>query len=320
MGDYIVEIVLNALQSALSIVVMIALGFYLTRKGMFDEGVSKLFTRLVVDVSLPALMISNLLTVFDREKLYSAGNGIIIPFASMLICYITAIAVSKLIKVKPDRKGVFQAMFFASNTIFMGMPINLALFGEQSTPYVLFYYAANTTLFWTIGIYSISKDKKGCEDKIFSMNTVKRIFSPPLLGFLVGILLVIMGIKLPTFIMDSCKYIGSLTTPLSLLFIGITFSTINIKDIKFDKDMVALILGRFVFSPLVVYALALVIPIPSLMTKVFIIQAAMPAITQSAIAAKAYDVDYRYATVMVTVSTVLSVLFIPVYMLLMSGM
>ncbi len=313
------NIVLNALQCVLSIVVMIALGYYLTRKGLFDEGVSKLFTKLVVNVSLPALMISNLLTVFDREKLYSAGKGIIIPFASMLICYVAAMVVARIINVKPERKGIFQAMFFASNTIFMGMPVNLALFGEKSTPYVLFYYAANTTLFWTIGIYGISKDKKGCEDRIFSMNTVKRIFAPPLLGFLAGLILILLGVRLPTFIMDSCKYIGNLTTPLSLLFIGITFSTISIKDIKLDKDMLALLLGRFVLSPLVVYALALVIPIPSLMTKVFIIQSAMPIITQSAITARAYDVDYRYATVMVTISTVLSILFIPVYMVLMSG-
>jgi len=70
---------------------------------------------------------------------------------------------------------------------------------------------------------------------------------------------------------------------------------------------------------LVVYALALLIPIPSLMVKVFIIQSAMPIITQSAIIAKAYDVDYNYATVMVTVTTVLSVFFIPAYMVLISG-
>ncbi|MHB1393899.1 MAG: AEC family transporter [Clostridia bacterium] len=313
------DIVLNALQSVLSIVVMIGLGYYLTRKGLFDEGVSKLFTNIVVNVSLPALMVSNLLTVFDREKLYSAGKGIIIPFASMFICYAAAMVLVRLINVKPERKGIFQAMFFASNTIYMGMPVNLALFGEKSTPYVLFYYAANTTLFWTLGIYGISKDKKGCEDRIFCMNTLKRIFAPPLLGFLAGLAMIILGIQLPSFIMESCKYIGNLTTPLSLLFIGITFSTISIKDIKLDKDMTALLFGRFIFSPLVVYALTLVIPIPSLMTKVFIIQSAMPVITQSAITARAYDVDYRYATVMVTVTTILSILFIPVYMVLMSG-
>jgi len=197
----------------------------------------------------------------------------------------------------------------------MGMPVNIALFGEESIPYVLFYYAANTTLFWTIGIYSISKGSEGSKEKVFSMSTVKRIFSPPLKGFLAGMLLVIAGIKLPKFIIDSCKYIGNMTTPLSLLFIGITFSTIDMKGIRFDRDMAALLLGRFVIAPLVVYALTFLIPIPSLMTKVFIIQSAMPVIAQSAIAAKAYNADYQYATVMITVTTVLSILFIPVYML-----
>ncbi len=319
MEEYTLDIILNSLQGVLSIVIMIGLGYFLTRRGLFDENVSKLFTKLVVNVSLPPMMVYNLVTVFDREKLYSAGKGIIIPFASMLICYAVAILISKLIKVEPERKGIFHTTFFVSNTIFMGMPVNIALFGEQSTPFVLFYYAANTSLFWTIGIYAISRDKKDCQDKIFSRNTLKRIFSPPLLGFLAGLMLIITGIPLPGFILDSCKYMGNLTTPLSLLFIGITFSTINMKDIRLDKDMAAMIFGRFVLSPLVVYALTLVIPIPSLMAKVFIIQSAMPVITQAAITARAYDADYRYATVMVTVSTILSVLFIPVYMVLMRG-
>lgn len=313
------DIVINALQSVLSIVIMIALGYWLTVKGMFDEGVAKLFTRLVVNVSLPAMMVYNLLAVFDRDKLYSAGIGIIIPFASMLICYGVAALTARLIRVRPERAGIFKAMFFASNTIFMGMPVNLALFGEQSTPYVLFYYAANTTLFWTIGIYGISGDKKGQRNRIFSPETLRRIFSPPIMGFAAGMLLVLLGVRLPAFLMDSCKYIGSLTTPLSLLFIGITFSSIRLSDIKPDLDMAAVLFGRFILAPLVIYALSLVLPIPSLMTKVFIIQAAMPVITQAAIAARAYEADYHYATVMVTVSTILSILSIPAYMVLMSG-
>jgi predicted permease len=55
------------------------------------------------------------------------------------------------------------------------------------------------------------------------------------------------------------------------------------------------------------------------MTKVFIIQAAMPVITQSAIIAKAYGADYEYATVMVTVTTIISIVFIPIYMVLLNG-
>jgi predicted permease len=110
-----------------------------------------------------------------------------------------------------------------------------------------------------------------------------------------------------------------MTTPLSLMFIGITFGTLNIKAVRFDKDMAAMIFGRFIVAPLVSYGLSLIIPIPSLMTKVFIIQAAMPVITQSAIIAKAYGADYEYATVMVTVTTIISIVFIPIYMVLLNG-
>lgn len=313
------DVVINAVQSVLSIVIMVVLGYYLTRIGWFDEGIAKLFTRVVVNVSLPPLMVYNLLATFDREKLIHAGAGIIIPFASMLICYIAAMLAARLINVKLERRGIFQAMFFASNTIFMGMPVNIALFGESSVPYVLFYYAANTTLFWTIGMFGISRDSSTKKESAVSLSTLKRIFSPPLLGFIVGVALIMLGVQLPGFIMDTCKYLGNLTTPLSLLFIGITFGTLDIRDIKFDKDMAVMIFGRFILSPLVVYGLSFLIPIPSLMMKVFIIQSAMPVITQAAITAKAYDADHQYATVMVTATTIISIIFLPIYMVLLNG-
>jgi malate permease and related proteins len=61
------------------------------------------------------------------------------------------------------------------------------------------------------------------------------------------------------------------------------------------------------------------LPIPLLMKKVFVIQAAMPAMTQTAIIAEAYGADYKYAAIMTTVTTVVSLVFIPVYMLLLGS-
>ena len=84
--------------------------------------------------------------------------------------------------------------------------------------------------------------------------------------------------------------------------------------------MAAILLGRFVLSPLLVFLIAASLHITGLMLKVFVIQSAMPIITQSAIVAKAYGGDYKYATVMVTVSNVVSMVFIPVYMWLLSNM
>jgi len=211
-------------------------------------------------------------------------------------------------------------MFVVSNTIFIGLPVNLALFGEKSLPFALLYYIANTSFFWTIGVYLISKDgkSKGNKIKILSLKSLKSILSPPLLGFIVGIILVLLNIKLPQFIMDTCKYLGNLTTPLSLLFIGITFKSINLKDVKFDTSMLVILVGRFILSPLAVFLLSFFIHIPSLMLKVFIIQASMPIMAQTSIISKEYNADYKYATVMVTISTVISLIVIPIYMVLLS--
>ncbi len=312
-------LLLNSIGSILSIVIMISIGYVLTARGWFSDESSKLLTKLVITIALPALMISTILGNLDRSELLSQGKGILIPIISMTICLIIGVIVTKLIKTKEEDTGLFISMFFNSNTIFVGLPVNLALFGEKSIPYVLLYYIANTTFFWTIGVYFISKNgKKKSNNKIFSKNALKRIISPPLLAYIVAIILVLLKVKLPNFIMDTCKYMGNITTPLSMIFIGICIFSVKFKDIKISKDMLGIIAGRFIISPLTIFILTLFIPIPLLMKKVFIIQAAMPVMTNTSIIAKAYNGDTEYAAVMTVVTTVLCIIGIPLYMLLLS--
>lgn len=312
-------ILLNSISSILSIVIMISIGYVLTAKGWFNDESSQLLTKLVITIALPALMISTILTNLDISELEHIGKGIVIPILSMTICAIIAICVAKLMKIRKDRTGLFISMFFNSNTIFVGLPVNLALFGEKSVPYVLLYYIANTTFFWTLGVYFISKGgERKSNDNIFSKETLKRIMSPPLLGFIVAITLILLRVHLPTFIMDTCTYMGGLSTPLSMIFIGICMFSIKLKDIKLSKDMFGIIAGRFIISPLTIFVLTLLLPIPILMKKVFIIQAAMPVMTNTSIIAKAYDADTQYASVMTMVTTVLAIIAIPFYMILLS--
>ena len=143
-------------------------------------------------------------------------------------------------------------MFFNSNTIFMGLPVNLALFGEKSVPYVLLYYIANTTFFWTIGVYEITKDGNMETKKKFSMKFIRKILSLPLIGFIFGILLVLLNVKLPLFLMDTSKSLGSITTPLSMFFIGASIYLVDLKSVKFSLDIIWVLIGRFVISPILV--------------------------------------------------------------------
>lgn len=309
-------IIFSAIESILSIIIMISIGYFLTYKKWFDENSKKLFSKLITKIALPCYMVSNLMENFNKEKLLKLDKGLIVPFLSMLITYAIAHIVANVIKVEKGKKGTFISMFFVSNTIFIGLPVNVALFGNRSIPYVLLYYMGNTVLFWTLGVYDISKDGMKKEEKLFTLNGLKRIFSAPLLGFIAGILFIMLQVKFPTFIMQTFKYMGNLTTPMSMLFIGMAIFAVNKNEIKFSKDMAAILIGRFVVSPLVVVALSYFFPMPVLMKKVFIIQAAMPVMTQTSITTKAYGADEKYAAVMTTVTTIASALVIPIYMAL----
>lgn len=311
-------VVMNAVQSALSIVIMVSIGYILSKKGWLDERVSSLFSKLLINIALPGMLFSNVMTSFNIDKLIQSGTGLIVAFISIVISYGASILVSRVLRISIKRRGTFQAMFTFSNTMFIGLPVNLAIFGEQSVPYALLYYLANTTLFWTIGIYNIRRDSLLKGESMFSIESIKKVFSPPLIAFFIAVILMVLRIKIPQFIMDTSKYMGNLSTPLSMLFIGSVIFSMGLKEIKFDKDAIALMTGRFIITPLLVIVFLCYFPVPELMRKVLVVQSAMPVLTQSAIASKAYNGDYKYAASMVTLTTGIGLIAIPFYVYLLT--
>jgi len=311
-------IILDAVQSILTIFAMMSVGYYLTGRGWFDEEVSELFSRMVIKVSLPAFMFSNMISTFDRGRLTELAAGLVVPFVSMMLLYVLSKFVAKLLRIPAERRGIFQSMFALSNTIFIGLPVNVALFGEDSIPFVLLYYLVNTVVFWTIGVYEIRQETGSGKALFFRADNLKRILSPPLAAFVLSISLVFFSIDVPRFLLDAAGYIGNLTTPLSMLYMGIIIHSIDVHSIKPDREMLVLLTGRFILAPLLVLFLVNFSAMPILMKKVFVIEAAMPVMTQTAIVAQAYGADHKYATVMATVSTLVSLAFVPIYMVLAS--
>ncbi len=308
----------DAVQSILTIALMIGTGYFLSYKKWFDRNASELFSRLILYVSLPVFMFWNILNTLSKENLVSSGRGLIIPLAGMILSYGIAVILAKLLKMEPERRGIFQAMFVFSNTVFIGLPVNLALFGDESVPLVLLYYIANTTLFWTIGIYSIRRSSREKAKTISVAETLRKIFSPPLMGFLVAIVFIVSEIRPPEFVMDTARYIGSMTTPLSMIFIGIIIYSIGPGKIRLSTDVTVLLIGRFLFCPLLVLGLSYYFSAPQLMTRVFVMEASMPVMAQSTIVAQAYEGDCEYAAVGFSVSTLVSMFVIPLYGILLS--
>lgn len=310
--------ILHALQGILTIVIMIATGFYLSRRGWFSESFSEAVAQLVTKVCLPTFMVVNLTANFSHKQLVEMSGGLPVPIISMALGYFIGHAVAKLLKVRRDRVGVFCTVFFVSNTIFIGLPMTLALFGEEGIPYVMLYYMVNTTMFWVVAVHDMASDA-GVAAPWFSRKTLKVILNPPLLGFFAGIILVMLDLRLPMPVESAFRYLGGMTTPLAMLFIGIAISKVSLRDVNCDRDLVAAMVGRFIVCPLCVMACLPFFPLPTLMSEVFIMQSAMPAMTNTAIVSKVYGGDYRYAAMLTVVSTLLAVITTPFYMWVLRG-
>jgi len=309
---------LKGIESILPIVFIIILGYILAMIKWLDESTSELFSKIVVKVSLPALMFYTVIENLQKNQLSHMVWGLIAAFLSIFASYV--IAYLSVILFKLDRKkiGLFSAIFAFSNTIFVGLPVNQALFGNKAVPYVLLYYVANTTLFWTMGLYNIRRDVENPQGNFSIYQAFKKIFSPPLLGYLVGILFILIGFKTPQFIVDTAKYIGQLTTPLSMIFIGISIYLTDLKDFKFDSTASFLLIGRSIITPLITMLVLHFFKLNILMEKVFVIQSALPVMTQIAIVAHAYNSDQKYPSIMIAATNLLSLLIVPIYMYIAS--
>ena len=311
------DIFLKSISGILVILGMILVGFVIGEKGWFDDKSRGLLAKLVTQVALPCYMLYTITQRFTAADLLKMLPALRFPALSMVILLGIATAVARIFAVRQDRRGLFISMFFNSNTIFVGLPINQALFGDDSIPYVLIYYMCNTTFFWTLGTYLIQRDGEG-EARFDLKTSLKKVFSPPLMGFLLGIVLVMLQIKLPAFLASDLQYLGNLTTPLSMIFIGLSVSHVGVKQLVLGKDQLLILLGRFLVAPLLMATIVYWVPLPSLMKQVFIIQSAMPVMTNAPVVASLYGADSDYAAVMVTETTLATMVVIPILMLLMA--
>lgn len=304
---------LHALAGVFSLLIVVALGYYLARLGWFPEQTRKMLPKLVTNVSLPPFLGCTIVSSFERDNMLHMLSGIAAPFLAIVIMFAAAWIIGRLIGVQRRHFGLFCASVSNSNTIFIGIPVNLALFGPEAMPYVLLYYFAATVFFWTVGNYFISRDAAAPQARGIHW---RQIISPPLYGFIAGLLIVGLDLRTPAFIFQAAQITGQMTTPLALIFIGVTLQGMRLSRLGLNRDIVAAAIGRMLASPLLMLGMASLFQLPELMARVFVIQSGLPVLMQVAILSAYYGTDPDYGSIMVSLTTIICAVTIPLWMTL----
>ena len=311
-------IFLKSLGSIFPIIVMISIGYILKKRHWFHHTFSENVSKLITNVALPCSIFYSVLKYLNMEALKEVSNRLIFTFASVIIGYVAAFFVIKLVKMREGRRGVFYNAVVNANTIFIGLPLNMALFGEAASKYYLMYYITNTMSIWTLGYMLLASDPMENSGDAKGGFDLKKLLSPPLIAFVIAFAVLLSGIRVITPIVETTKYLGSVVTPLALLYIGIVLADAGLHSIRFDLDTNLALLGRFVFSSVVMIVLLKIagrfVKLDPLEIKTFVIQAAAPVFAALPILTNETKGDIGYSTNVVTTSTILFILVVPLLM------
>lgn len=319
----------QAVEAVFVIFIMIGAGIFVSWKKWVSEDVAKAFPKLIIFLALPCTVITSFTTYVSSDQLRQSWLPLSIIFVVVPVTFLMGKLVAIICRIPKTRHGVFTVLFSFSNSVFIGFPVARALFVE-GMPFAVFYYLANTTFFWVLGYYVIRKDAdliSGKHTKVSVKEIVKKLITPPMITILVMVVVVLSGLRLPNIILKPAEYIGGLTSPLSLMFMGCMIYNIGFRDMKYEKGIGAVLFGRFILIPIFCFAVCtlviLFVPDQSttidmaLMRKVFTMQIGLPVMTQTVILSEMYGADVKYATKNVVWTTTISLISIPAYWLLL---
>lgn len=291
---------------------ILILGFCLGKWKMISNGTNKELTNLLLTVFMPA----SLFVAFPSEYDESSMNLFFSGLVGGVLVMTMLIILSKIIFNKYWLKGGlrFESQFalIFNNATFLGYPIVVTTFGPSGIiAYCGFIIAFNIALF-SYGIWLF-------EHKITTKLIKSIITNPNIIAVLLGMILFLAGLKLPSFIYDAVGFVGNATTPLSIICIGFMLSRANFKALtkKWRLGLTALI--QLIIGPVATYTLLTVLNFPAEVVNVCTLIQALPTATSLGLFATKYGGNNIEASELVTISTVLSVVTMPIMILVLLG-
>ena len=309
------ETLLTSFSAVGLVLLMVLVGYIFAWRSWARKEHKDLIVKIIVNVAVPCVCIPNILVSFDVNLILQSPTLLLVPIIAVVITALLGVLLAKTLKIKKRRFGGFAVMCGLSNSLFIGLPMCSELFGQEAVPYVMFYYMINTLVFWTLG--SVLLYRSGSENKKFGAKDIlKSLMTPPLITLLVAIVLAFLKIELPHIVMRFCEYMGALVSPLALFFVGMVIYEVgfkfNFKSI--GRDMLLVLLMRFVVSPLVMLLFCEIFDIQGIPRGVFLIESAMPVMTQSVVISTAAGADDAYTAMGMSMTTIACFLVIPVIM------
>ncbi len=297
------------------IIVLAVPGYALRKAKLFGEHAAGVLAVLLLYISQPSLMVSSL---FGNRFESSMLVGFAWVFAFAIVLQLAVYFAAKLVFLRvgelPARR-VCVASSYLGNVGFMGIPVMQMLFPGRGdlVLYAVVYNIAFNAMSWTLGVYAVTGMRK-------AVRPLKILLNPPTIAAVAALPFFFCNVAVPQQILTVFSYLGDMTLPLSMIILGVRLADIRLRALFCDWKVYLAAAVKLLLSPLlslgVLVLVGLLVPLDTYVIIALYVIAAMPTASSVLNFAERYGGDCDTAACIALLSTVLSIVTIPVLMLL----
>ncbi len=302
------EISIILLKQVIVVLLLIILGYVLTKaKWLDDSSVSKL-TNILLMVVTPCVIINAFQKDFDPALLKKLLVATVLSIAAHIIGMIASAVIFRKEETNRYRVSRFSSIY--SNSGFMGLPLLSAVLGSDGVFYGSAYLVILTVLYWTQGVYNYTGDKKQ-----FSLKKI--VTNPGIVGTAIGLLFFFLNFKMPYVLSETVTHVANMNTPLAMMILGKYLTEVDLVNTLKKKSIYAVSFVRLILVPVIFVFVLKALPIDSVVAKSVLISASCPTAVAATLFANKFGQDAAYASETVSLTTIFSVVTIPLVSLLL---
>ena len=309
------------LEQMIIIFILILVGVFFFKKNMLSESTSRQLSGLIVSITNPAVLICSAFDDTPKVSIQELGIGALVFFLAYATLILMAYLIPLLLRIPEHARYSYRMLTIFGNVGFIGIPLASAVLGSGSLIFVSLCNLFFNILVYTYGLSSLKKAavQQGVyEATEGSESPIHKLVNAGTVSAVLTIIFYLGDFNVPVVISSSLSYIGRATTFLSMLVLGVSVAQMVPKDIFSHPKLYVftvirqilipicftLLLGLFIKNPLILNTCALML--------------AMPAANMPLMLSKQLNVDESTISQGIILTTIFSLVTIPIVTLLIS--
>ncbi|MBQ1193032.1 MAG: AEC family transporter [Lachnospiraceae bacterium] len=304
-----IQVIINIM---IQLFIMIFLGYILFKTNVFDKNFNQKLTKFLLHIALPALIINSVLEQSVKPAAETVKITFFVGIAIYLILPVIGLIVAKLIRADIKKQGLYAFMMTFSNVGFMGFPVIDAIYGSTAVFYTAIINIVFNIAAFTVGVLLL-RYGGGANSKI----NLLKLFTPGIIFSILAVFIYVFDIRFPAIVEKTIGSIGNTTTPLAMLLMGSTLATMPLRQIFNEGKVYLFSIIKQIVIPIILFPTVKYFVHDELLFGVVIILLMMPIATNAIMFAIEYNSDEKLAAKAVFLSTLMSLVTIPLIIFLL---